>query len=737
VTQSGLQRKVEGDKMAILKELKRRNVYRVGIAYVVIAWLIMQVTDVIIGNIAAPDWLFKGILMLLAIGFPLALFLAWAFELTPEGIKRDGEVDSAQSIAHTTGRKLDRVIIGVLAVAVVYFVADKWLDSDGQPVGDSSIVAIERSIAVLPFSNRSAVLEDAHFVDGIHDDILTRLANLSGLDKVISRTSTEQYRGTEKPILQIGQELGVATILEGGVQRAGNRVRINMQLINAATDEHLWAETYDRELTVDSLFEIQSEISREIVTALHAALTEEDKERLASRPTNNLEAYEQFVLGRQAMAKRTAEPLATALQHFEKAIELDASYALAYVGLADTITLQATYAGKTLQETFEPRQAAIDKALSLDLGSGEAYAALGFLRLQQGEADEAEASFLKAIELSPNYATAYHWYSDLLNTDDRREESLQMIRKALSLDPSAPVLVSYLSDRLRLLGRIEEAKTTLLDGIKLNPNFPAFHDSMSEILISQGRLGEAAVWLDRAKELNPSSWYTHFRVCHMLVELDDPGAAEECLAGMRADFPHFPELVFAIVETNILIVRDKTQAAVDVAVEAATASADPGLQMNLVRAYISNAEWEKSRPVLEILLPKFYADGEVVVSQSEIAGAISVAASLRDGDGWSERAHYLAGQALETMQTMHRTRGVGYSFLDVPAHTIRGDGPRANSALRDAIDSGWRTYWWMLRTPAYDSVNLGPEWRALIAELEADMAEQRRWYYEHRDDPLF
>ncbi len=726
--------------MVILEELKRRNVYRVAIAYVVIAWLILQVADVIISNIGAPAWLFKIILMLLTLGLPLALFLAWAYELTPDGIKREREVvGRSTSMTQVTGRKLDRIIIGVLAIAVVYFVADKWLGSDGPSLGDPYAAAFERSIAVLPFSNRSAVAGDAHFVDGIHDDILTRLANLSGLDKVISRTSTERYRDTEKPMLQIGQELGVATILEGGVQRAGSRVRINMQLINAATDEHLWAKTYDRELTVESLFEIQSEISLEIVTALQAALTEEDKERLAFRPTDNLEAYEQFVLGRQAMAKRTAESLAKALQHFEKAIELDANYALAYVGLADTVALQAEYAGTVLQQTLEPRQAAIDKALSLDPGSGEAYAALGLLQQSQGDADEAEASFLKAIELSPNYATAYHWYSNLLLTDERREESLQEIRKALSLDPSAPVLVTNLSSRLRLLGRIEEAKAALLDGVKHNPEFPGLHSGMSDLLLFQGRVGEAAAWLDRANELNPSHFDYRIHGCNLFLNLDDPDAAQECLALLRADFSKFPEATFVGMEMGILIVRGEMQLAVEYVEK--QAAANPSLLGHLIGPYLLNLEWEKARPILEAFVPKFYADGEILVRPSEVQIAVSAAATMREGDRWSERGQYLAGQALETMQTMHRTRGIGFQISDVTAHFVRRDATKAIAALHEAIDSGWRSDWWILRTPSFAIVGndefYGSKWNSLLAELESDIAEQRQWYYAHKDEPLF
>jgi TolB-like protein len=570
----------------------------------------------------------------------------------------------------------------------------------------------------------------------MHDDILTQLANLSGFDKVISRTSMERYRDSNKSIPQIGQELGVATILEGGVQRAGDRVRINMQLINAATDEHIWANTYDRELSLESLFEIQTEIAREVVTALHAVLTDEDEERLASLPTGNLKAYEQYVLGRQELARRTAESLAKAVEHFAKAIELDPDYALAYVGLADSIGLQVEYADLDLAASSEPRRRYIDKALDLNPLLGEAYAALGLLLYWEREIEDAEAAFRKAIELSPNYPHAYHWYSILLLIiSDRGIESLDLMRKAVSLDPAAPILIASLVDNLKFLGRIEEAEAALLDGIKRNPEFPNFYIVMRDLLIAQGRIGEAAVWLNRANELNPTNIRSRSASCHLFLELDDLDAAEDCLTLLRLDFPELPPMAFAGLETNILIVRGEAEAAVEYARELVLAGPDPRLQVNLVGAYLMNAEWDKAGPMLEVFTPKFFAEGEIVVDPSEVQAAINAAATMREGDEWSERGQYLAGKALETMQTMHRTRGISFQFLDIPAHGIRGDFSRAIAALRQAIDSGWRFNWWLLRTPSYDSVRddetYGPEWNALIAELEADIAEQRQWYYEN------
>jgi TolB-like protein/Tfp pilus assembly protein PilF len=738
--------------MSFFAELKRRNVFRVGIAYLVAAWLLMQIADVVLGNIAAPEWVFQVLMLFLAIGLPIAVIFAWAFEMTPEGLKRERDVDRSASITKNTGRKLDRVIIGVLAIAVIYFAADKWLGSKSSDAGDKPATALEKSIAVLPFSNRSSLTDDIHFVDGMHDDILTRLSKLPSLDKVISRTSTEQYRDTDKPMVQIGQELGVASILEGGVQRAGDRVRINMQLINAETDEHLWAETYDRELTIENLFAIQSEVAAEVARALDAVLSEEDKQRLESMPTSNLDAYNEYVLGRQEAAKRTAKAIAKALAHFEKAIELDPDYALAYVGVADSHALRREYAGVRKEDTFAPRREAIDKALDLDPLSGEAFAALGLLQLQQGDRVAAEESFLKAIDLSPNYATAYHWYANLLVADElsladeeRREEALRMLRKALSLDPAAPILTSNLAAHLRMFGRIEEAQATLLDGLKRNPDFPGFYANMASLLVQQGRIGEAAAWHDEAVRLNASNVGQRVFQCYLQVELDDPVAAQACLDDLRRDFPQLPESSLAGVRSAIYSLSGKPQMAVEYMERLDRNGPDQQTKGALAGAYIRNAEWSKARPVLEEFVPHFYSEDEVTVSQQEVNFAIAAAVTMREDGGWSRRAHYLCGEALETMMSMHRTRGVGYGINDVNAYAIRGEYSQMIAALRQAIDDGWRWGWWGLRGRDYQVAlqerPLQPEqqseWDALIAELEADIAKQRQWYVDHKDDPLF
>lgn len=273
---------------SIWGELKQRNVVRVAVAYAIVSWLILQLTDVLVPLLSLPEWVGGFVFLLLVIGFLLALLLSWAYELTPEGIKLEGAVDRSESSTPVAGRKLDFFIIAALSLALVFVVIDQYVLEESPPTAE--VFESLRSIAVLPFDNRSAEQENAaFFADGIHDELLTRLAKIADL-KVISRTSVMEYRDTTKNMRQIGAELGVGSILEGSVQRAGDRVRINVQLIDAQTDKHLWADTYERELNTTNIFSIQSEISIAIAKALRATLTPDEQERLVAVPTGSMQA---------------------------------------------------------------------------------------------------------------------------------------------------------------------------------------------------------------------------------------------------------------------------------------------------------------------------------------------------------------------------------------------------------------------------------------------------------------
>jgi TolB-like protein len=373
---------------SFFQELKRRNVFRVAIVFAITAWLILQIVDVVLPMLGLPEWVGKFVLLLLIVSFPVALILAWAFEMTPEGVKLEKNVDRSQSITPQTGRKLDFTIIAALVVALgisVYL----QLGEDDVASADPASTVIARadsaspSIAVLPFANRSANESDAFFVDGMHDDLLTQLAKISAF-KVISRTSVLQYRDTQKPMPLIGNELGVSSIVEGGVQRAGDRIRINVQLIEAATDEHIWAETYNRELTAANIFEIQEEITAKIVTALHAELSPEDQQRLAEIPTDNLAAYEAYLFGRQLINTRVGAEALDAEAQFSHAIRLDPDFQLAHVALGETYMIQNNLGLISKAELLEKLDEFVIWANDLDSKSGEVYNVLGGLYEYKG-----------------------------------------------------------------------------------------------------------------------------------------------------------------------------------------------------------------------------------------------------------------------------------------------------------------------------------------------------------------
>jgi len=517
--------------MSFFAELKRRNVIRVGIAYVVVAWLIMQFSDVVLNNISAPGWVFQVIMLILAIGFPLVLIFAWAFEMTPEGIKKEKDVDRSQSITPHTGKKLNNTILVLMALAIVYLLFDKF-SGPAQPgpdpfsqqtAGNPKEVSEKRaptpveatdeteptispqSIAVLPFDNRSRNVDDEYFTEGIHDDLLTNLARIASL-KVISRTSVNQYKGTEKTIPQIAEELGVATVMEGAVQRSGSTVRINVQLIDANTDEHLWAEIFDRELTAENLFTIQSEISQKIADALEATLSPEETQRLNDFPTQSMEAYNAYLRGRQLLPQRNAKGLGKAMESFEQAVELDPEFALAWVGIAESANLLEAHGTLNPDTMIQIMQKAIGHALQIDPNLGEAYVSQGSLFDELGETEKAEAAYKRAIELSPNYPTAYHWYSILIgNTNDRLQESLALIRKAEQLDPLSAIIKQNIAGSYSRMGRYDEAEAAYKQLLAANPEFSSGMVNMGWYFygLDKGRLDEAVTLTQGAHRIDP------------------------------------------------------------------------------------------------------------------------------------------------------------------------------------------------------------------------------------------
>ena len=448
----------------LFSELKRRNVVRVGTAYVLVAWLIAQAGDLAADNLSFPDWFMPMLLVVLALGFPIALFLAWAFELTPDGVKKTAEVDRDASITPSTGRRLNFVIIAALALAVVLLLADR-ARTPATPVvavQESAAEASERdkSIAVLPFSNLSSDKSADSFVSGLHDDLLTQLSKVNDL-KVISRTSVLGYAGTTRNIKDIADELGVATVMEGGIQRAGDRVRINVQLIDSETDEHIWAETYDRVLTTDNVFDIQSEITRHIATALQAALTPAEEAGLADRPTDSLAAYEAYLKSRHLIQQQEggfADLADEAIAAGQLAVELDPNFAEAWAHLGYAYLARFWYLNRDPSDANAAR-AAIDRARVLKPESTEVGLVLSVYHYWANlDYTSALTEVDRVLALESGNAEAWATRGWILRRAGRWSEALDALQRSAVLDPNSKELMVELGDTLRVLDRYREAE---------------------------------------------------------------------------------------------------------------------------------------------------------------------------------------------------------------------------------------------------------------------------------------
>ncbi|PZR74622.1 MAG: hypothetical protein DLM73_07525 [Chthoniobacterales bacterium] len=320
-------------------ELKRRNVVRMAGLYLVGAWLLTQVASTVLPTFDVPGWVLRGLIITLALGFFPALIFSWVFELTPQGLKRDEDVPPEQSIAPQTARRMNHMIIAVLLLALGYFAFDKFVLTARREAAqlhptiatnESAATANSKSIAVLPFENLSSDKENAYFADGIQDEILTRLSKIAAL-KVISRTSTQKYKSAPENLREVGRQLGVANLLEGSVQKIANSVHINVQLIRVATDEHLWAESYNRKL--DDIFGVEAEVAESIASALNAKLTGAEQQLLAQKPTNNPPAYDAYLRGLGQLGAVTENSLNAAVHSFEEAVRIDPKFALAWAEL--------------------------------------------------------------------------------------------------------------------------------------------------------------------------------------------------------------------------------------------------------------------------------------------------------------------------------------------------------------------------------------------------------------------
>jgi TolB-like protein/Tfp pilus assembly protein PilF len=489
------------EKPSFFAELKRRNVYKVAVAYAVVGWLIVQVATQVFPFLEIPNWAIRLVILLIAIGFPIALIIAWAFELTPEGLKRTETADATHQ--HSRNRIWIYVVIIGAALSLGLFLlgrysASKAVSGTSEPANVQSVP--DRTIAVFPFANLSRDPDNAYFAAGIQDEIITRLSKIGDL-KVISCTSTQRFKNAPDDIPAIAAQLRVANVLEGSIQRTADAVRVNVQLIKAATNDHLWADTFDRHLT--DIFAVESEIAKTIAETLRAKLSGSEQNAIAVRPTENTDAYQLYLRGRFFWNKRTGQNLNKAAEYFNQAIAADPNYALAYVGLADSYVLMPLYGAGTPQDSNPKAKTAAEKALQIDDRLAEAHTSLAEIFCFDLDLLRAVPEFERAIELNPNYPTAHQWYgSSALTSLGRFDQAISEVKRAIALDPLSLVINSDLGNSYYRARQYDEAIKQLRKTIDLDPDFYYAHWNLGSALKAKGDVAGAIEQYEKARALN-------------------------------------------------------------------------------------------------------------------------------------------------------------------------------------------------------------------------------------------
>lgn len=525
------------DSGTFLSELKRRKVYRVAVAYVVVAWLLIQAASILFPTFEAPAWVMKVFVTAIVLGFPVALILAWAFDLTPQGIRRSEEGAPSQPTSGARGKWIAVVVAAaVLAAALLAFQFSRVRQSkSGEPKQSASSPAMDKSVAVLPFANLSSDKENTFFAQGVQDEIITTLSRIGGL-RVISRTSTARYSSAPENLPEIAHQLHVSHVLEGSVQKSGDRVHINVQLIQADSDGHLWAQSYDRQLT--DIFAVEAEVAKSIADSLQAKLSPQEKSRVETKPTNNPDAYVLYLRGREYQTRpdNLLRDFDSAAQLYEQAIALDPKFALARARLSSTVS--------SIYHWFEPTAARKEKAraeayeaLRLQPDLGEGHLALGlYFYYEQIDYDAALRELALAARALPNDGDVGLFIAAINRRRGHLTEAIAAYERALAIDPRNSVAIYDASQTYFGLRDWQNAARGLDRVLALAPDSPNVMIQRAYIdYFWKGTTAPIKAALDKiAADVDPDGIVTYARWDVSLMERD-PAAAERAVAACRLD----------------------------------------------------------------------------------------------------------------------------------------------------------------------------------------------------------
>ncbi len=725
--------------MSLFQELKRRNVFRVGLAYVVTAWLIVQVADVALDAFDTPAWVMKTLLLLLIVGFPIALIFAWAFEKTPEGLKLEKNVDRSQSITPITGKKMDRGIIVALAIAVVFLLADKFVLQDApglneqQPTGQASVepqqapeASGDLSIAVLPFVDMSEAGDSAYFADGLSEELLNLLAKIKEL-QVAGRTSSFAFKGQNQDLRIIGEQLSVENILEGSVRRSGDKVRVTAQLVSVKDGYHIWSETYDRELT--DIFAIQDDIASHVVEALRIELLGAQSTPVNQFETSSAEAYNFYLLGKGKLRDMSFSSLKVALKHFQDAVALDAAYAPAHAGLAQTAFRLYETGAMSQQEFLSLAPGALETALRLDPNNVEALATLGSVRVAENRFEEAAQAYKRSLALSPNNVTALAAYGDALLDAGDVEQALEVFQRAARLNPLSVNDQWNVGDALEKMGRCDEALEIFARVRVLDESDASGWYGGARCMVWQGRLDLAVPMQQEASRLDPDDFENKGGTALFYMQLEAMEEAQEWAARSLAQGPGqpVPLAVSAVLASGSGDSNKAQKIAEDALADGLTqrhGSADYFLDIGLGQAR-TGQDYNELLEYEQFYSPLLFENPPRFTAWWQVYAATRLAYIYRQ----LERTREYEQLIRATDDYLARLpAGMQRAYLLVPVarlHVLEGRPEAAIEAMQNAA-GGFIWNWFRLADdPVLAPIADDPRFKAVTADIQARMAVQR------------
>jgi len=662
--------------MSLFVELKRRNVIRVGIAYFVATWVLMQIVDVISPVFELPGWAPKLIFVIMGLGLVPALIFAWAFEMTPEGLKKESDVDRTSSVVNQTGRKLNFVITGFLVLAVGMLLVERQLRPDtgveaqpeqvtDAPEGERPL---DRSIAVLPFVNMSSDVEQEFFSDGITEEILNSLASVKEL-KVAGRTSSFAFKGRNDDLRRIGDSLGVAHILEGSVRKSGTQVRITAQLVEVDSGFHLWSETYNRELT--DVFAIQDEIANEILKKLKAELLG-DEVLVAESKRTSPEVYELYLQAKQRIYTRRRSEIELAVDELDKAIQLDDSYAPAFAqrGIATLLLTDQQYGDIPHDEAQRRGKRYIDEALRLDPNSAEAWAGTGLYLDEDSEA--AIEALVKALEINPNLIDASNWLQIVLRESGQMKSALEIVTDIAERDPLYRPAFSNSIVLFNAFGQPDKAQA-LIDRIEaFDPDNPDLFLARATNYLYSGRAGESLLEMEERAKLGQMSGVAN---AFISIGLLQTGQAERAID--EGSVYLRPGALYAVGR-------------VDEALQLAYEHARSGSPESLFYMLVLEGRAKELVDYLEERWPSLAAFAAETPGQDggySVMHDIALAYRAVGNRAQSDNALQIAQQRLDLL-TEQGVDFVGLSMNKATQHALLGNIDEAFELLEEAVDAG-------------------------------------------------